>query len=75
MTALHVTQNLGKGSTILCGIKRNQTLSGVTDGTAERYINRSFINVGHLADPELCGDCLAWHHELPAAVMPALFSI
>lgn len=75
MTALHITQNPDgiSGSQILCGAERNSTYRALAEGTADRYVDRFFVErPQYMTDPELCRDCLEVHDTMPKASLPLL---
>lgn len=77
MTTLHITHNPGgnSGQNILCGAKSNMTYRTLAEGTADRFVDRYFVKDKDLADPELCGGCLAEHLTMPAPTIPAIFTV
>jgi hypothetical protein len=77
MTDLHISHNPGgnSGSSYLCGAESNMTYRTLAEGTADRGVDRFFLRDNHLADPELCRDCLEIHDGMPPAAIPAILTM
>ncbi|WP_035803955.1 hypothetical protein [Kitasatospora mediocidica] len=70
---LHITHNPNgnSGSHILCGAERRHTYRTLAEGTADRYVDRYFVERPDITcDPALCRNCLEIHDTMRPATLP-----